>query len=318
MSKTPDPAGPVAAATSSVAAAPSSAAVASHTGVVSPWLAAAPAVFVLLWSSGFLGAKYGLPYAPPATFLLLRFLIVIALMVPIALLVRASWPTSVRQTGHICVAGLLVQAGYLGGVYFAIDRGMSAGLVALIVGLQPIVTAMFAAPLFGERVSGRQWAGLMLGLGGTALVVGDKLSAAGLPVGAIGFSVIGLLSITFGTLYQKRFCGNFDLRSGSVIQFIVAALVIAPFAWLETRPVEWTVQFVGALGHLVVVLSIIAISILAIMIRRGAATKVASLFYLVPPVTALIAFAMFGERLTGLAILGMAASVVGVFLVVRQ
>lgn len=277
----------------------------------------APAVFVLLWSSGFVGAKYGLPYAPPGSFLTARFLIVIALMFALAVAVRAPWPSHPRQVLHIAVAGLLVHAGYLGGVFFAIDRGMSAGLIALIVGLQPILTAIAAAPVLGERVTLRQWAGFVLGLGGTALVVANKVTVAGLTASALGYACLGLAAMTLGTLYQKKYCGNFDLRSGSVIQFVAATLVMAPFAAAESRPIQWTPEFIGALAYLVLVLSIVAISILALLIRRGAATKVVSLFYLVPPVTAVIAFLMFGETLTGLAMLGMAASVFGVFLVVK-
>ncbi len=278
---------------------------------------AMPAVFVILWSSGFVGAKFGLPSAPPGTFLLLRFALVVALLLPIIALSRAPWPGTRAQAGHLAVTGILIQAGYLGGVFYSLDQGMSVGLSALICGLQPALTAA-AAPLLGERVTRRQWLGVALGLAGTALVVANKVTVMGLSVGAILFSVLALLSMTTGTLYQKRFAGNFDLRTGAAIQFVAAFVVMLPFALAESRPVVWTADFVGALAWLVVVLSIGAISLLALLIRRGAATKVVSLFYLVPPTTALMAFAMFGERLTGLAIVGMAMSVVGVALVVRQ
>jgi drug/metabolite transporter (DMT)-like permease len=277
-----------------------------------------PAVFVILWSSGFVGAKFGLPSAPPATFLALRFVFVVALLAPLIWLMRAPWPASSRQAWHLAVTGVLVQAGYLGGVFFSIDHGMSAGLSALIVGLQPVLTAFVAAPLLGERLSPRQWLGVALGFAGTALVVWNKINVANLTLPAIGFSVIALLAMTSGTLYQKRFAGNFDLRTGALVQFAAAFVVMLPLALLETRPVEWTAGFVGALAWLVVVLSIGAISLLALLIRRGAATRVVSLFYLVPPTTALMAFAMFGERLTGLAMIGMVVSVIGVALVVKQ
>lgn len=277
-----------------------------------------PAVFVILWSSGFVGAKFGLPSAPPATFLALRFVLVVALLAPLIWLMRAPWPASNRQAWHLAVTGVLVQAGYLGGVFFSIDHGMSAGLSALIVGLQPVLTAFVAAPLLGERLSARQWLGVALGFAGTALVVWNKINVANLTLPAIGFSVIALLAMTSGTLYQKRFAGNFDLRTGALVQFAAAFVVMLPLALLETRPVEWTADFIGALAWLVVVLSIGAISLLALLIRRGAATRVVSLFYLVPPTTALMAFAMFGERLTGLAMIGMVVSVMGVALVVKQ
>lgn len=286
--------------------------------VESPLLGVTPAVFVFLWSTGFLGAKLGLPYAEPATFLSLRFAFVIALMLPLAVVVRASWPATWRQAAHLGVAGLLVQAGYLMGVFSAIAAGMSAGLVALIVGLQPLATAFAAAPLLGERVSARQWAGLALGIAGVALVVAQKTTLAGLTPLAIAMALLALASITAGTLYQKRYCGMFDLRTGSVIQFAAALAVLGPFALaFEHRPVQWSGELVFALAWLVVVLSIGAISLLAVLIRRGAATKVASLFYLTPAVTAVLAYAAFGEALTPLAILGMGLSVAGVAMVTR-
>jgi len=278
---------------------------------------AAPGVFVVLWSTGFIGAKYGLPYAGPATFLALRFVLVIGLMLAIALAGRAPWPAS-RQVAHIAVVGILLQAGYLGGVFAAIHLGMSAGVSSLIVGLQPVLTAVLAAPMVGERLGARQWMGLVLGLAGVALVVSAKTSLAGLSWASLGMSILALGSITIGTLYQKRFCGPFDLRTGSVIQFVAALAVMAPFAvFTEQLSVRWTGEFLFALAWLVVVLSIGAISLLMLLIRRGAATKVASLFYLVPPVTALVAYFVFGETLSWSALAGMAIAVLGVAMVVR-
>ena len=286
--------------------------------VEAAWVGGMPAVFVFLWSTGFIGAKYGLPYAEPATFLVLRFALVVALMLPLALALRASWPATPAQVGHIAVAGMLLHGGYLGGVFTAIHQGMSAGLAALVVGTQPILTALAAAPLLGERVTGRQWVGLGLGFGGVALVLGQRATLAGLTGFGAAMIVVALLSITLGTLYQKRHCGAFDLRTGSVIQFVAAGCVLGPFALaFEHAPVRWTVEFVGALAWLVLVLSIGAISLLALLIRRGAATKVASLFYLVPPLTAGIAYVLFGERLGALGIAGFALAVIGVALVVR-
>lgn len=277
-----------------------------------------PLVFVFLWSTGFIGAKYGLPHAPPVTFLLLRFALVVALMLPIALLFGAPWPKSRRQVAHIAVSGVLLHGGYLGGVFAAIYFGMSAGLVSLIVGMQPILTAFAAVPLLGERISRRQWLGLVLGLAGVALVVLQKINLpvlAGLP---IGLSLIALVSITLGTVYQKRYCAPFDLRSGSVIQFVAAAIALLPFGLaFETMRVEWTGEFVFALAWLALVLSISAISLLTLLIRRGAATAVASLFYLTPPTTAVLAYFLFGETLTGIALAGMGLAIGGVALVVK-
>jgi drug/metabolite transporter (DMT)-like permease len=278
-----------------------------------------PATFVFLWATGFIGAKYGLPYAQPATFLLYRFFFVVALMLPIALLLRARWPPDRSQVVHIAIAGVLAHGEYLGAVFTAIHAGMSAGLSALIVGLQPILTALAAAAFLGERVTARQWLGLALGFGGVALVVAQRLTVGGLSGFSFAMALLALVSITSGTVYQKRFCGAFDLRSGAVIQFVAAGLALAPFALaFEHEPVRWTGEFVLALGWLVVVLSIGAISLLTLLIRRGAVTKVASLFYLVPPVAASIAFFLFGETLGPLALAGFVLAVVGVAVVVRN
>lgn len=283
------------------------------------WVRSMPLVFVFLWSTGFIATKLGLPYAPPVTFLILRFAVVVVLMLPIAILFRAPWPDSPRQVAHIAVAGALLHGGYLVGVFGSIHFGMSAGLVALIVGLQPILTAFAAVPLLGERVSRRQWLGLLLGLGGVALVVLQKISLSDLSALSISMALIALVSITIGTVYQKRFCLPFDLRSGSVIQFVAAGLALLPFGLvLETMRVEWTPEFVFALAWLALVLSIGAISLLTLLIRRGAATSVASLFYLTPPTTAVMAYFLFGEMLTGLALAGMLLAIAGVALVVAQ
>jgi drug/metabolite transporter (DMT)-like permease len=283
------------------------------------WVAWMPGTFVFLWSTGFIGAKLGLPYAQPVTFLLLRFAFVLALMFPIALALRARWPASPAQVAHIGVAGVLLHGGYLGGVFTAIHSGMSAGLAALIVGLQPVLTAIAVAPILRERVSARQWLGLALGFGGVALVVAQRATLAGLTPFGGAMIALALVSITAGTVYQKRFCGAFDLRTGSVIQFVAAGAVLAPFAFaFEHEPVRWTGELVFAMAWLVLVLSIGAISLLTLLIRRGATTKVASLFYLVPPFTAVIAFLIFDERLGALGIAGFALAVIGVALVVRS
>lgn len=285
------------------------------------WLAPVPLFFVALWSTGFIAAKYGLPYAPPLSFLILRCIGALLVLLPLVLVGGAPWPHG--RILHVAVAGLLLQAGYLGGVWSAIRIGMPAGLSALIVGLQPILTA-FAAPLVGERVTPRQWLGLLLGLGGVGLVVYSRINLHGLPPAAIGLCVLALLSITSGTLYQKRFCPQFDLRTGALIQFAATGLVLLPLAVaLEgfgpaLDNVRWTPQFVGALLWSILALSIGAIFLLFRLISRNDATKVTSLLYLTPPTTAVMAWLMFGEALSPPGLVGMAVAVAGVAFVIRK
>ena len=277
-----------------------------------------PLLFVLLWATGFIGAKLGLPHAEPLTFLLIRYLIVIALMATLALLTRAPWPKDARHWFHIGISGLLVHAVYLGGVFVAIKHGLPAGVTALVVGMQPLLTAFGAGWLLGEKVDGRQWAGLALGFVGVAMVVSGKFGEAAALGPMLIPAVIALLGITAGTLYQKRFCAKFDLRSGSVIQFVPTAVVtVIAVALFEDYRIDWTGQFMFALGWLVLVLSLGAISLLNLLIRSGSAVNVASLFYLTPPMTALIAFVIFGENLTLTATIGMLLAVSGVYLVAR-
>ena len=279
-----------------------------------PLCALLPFLFVFLWSTGFVGAKFGLPYAEPLTFLLVRYLLLLALMTSFALLSRAPWPRDPRQIIHIGVSGLLVHAFYLGGVFVAIKHGLPAGITALIVGMQPLLTACGAGALLGERVTPRQWLGLGLGFAGVALVVANKFGDA--PLGTMLLpAIVALFAITAGTLYQKRYCPNFDLRTGSVIQFLpAAALTALAAAATETMVVDWTLRFVFALLWLVLVLSFGAISLLNLLIRSGSAVNVASLFYLTPPTTAIIAWLVFGETLNGLALAGMVLAVGGVYL----
>ncbi|NUO84506.1 MAG: DMT family transporter [Cupriavidus sp.] len=292
---------------------------------VTLWVASMPWLFVLIWSTGFIVAKYGMPYAEPMTFLFLRFAGVLVLMVPFVLVARVPLPrvpgstaTDWRAVGHIAVAGLLLQAGYLGGVWAAIRLGMPAGVSALIVGMQPILTALIATRM-GEHIGARQWLGLLLGIAGVALVVANKLGASGLTSASLALAGGALFSITVGTVYQRRFCPVFDLRMGSVIQFAAAALACVPFMFLfETREVQWTAGMLGALAWSVVALSIGAISLLFLLIRQGAATKVSSLMYLTPPTTAVMAWLLFGERFPPLAAAGMVLAALGVALVIRR
>ena len=275
---------------------------------------AVPVLFVLLWSTGFIGARLGVPHAPPLLFLLIRYLAVIALMALVAWAMRAPWPRGREAWVNIGIAGLLMHGLYLGGVFIAISQGLPAGVTSLVVGLQPLLTAVVAAGWMGERLDGRQWAGLALGFVGVALVVsrtfGGSFTAGGLPA-----AVLALVAITAGTLWQKRRCPSFDWRTGLVVQFIPAAIATG-LAALRTVPMQvlWTGEFIFALAWLVLVLSLGAITLLNMLIRAGSAVNSASLFYLVPPVTALLAWALFDERLTALSLAGMALAAAGVWL----
>jgi len=273
-----------------------------------------PALFVVLWSTGFIAAKYGLPYAPPLTFLFYRFLLVAVLMLGVALVTGATWPSGWRIYGHVAIVAWLVHGLYLGGVFLALDAGMPAGTSAMLVGLQPILTVLLAAWWLSERITLRQWIGLLSGLVGVYFVVRHKIDFAGDQRG-LWPAAIALLGISVGTLYQKKYCANVDLRAGAVVQFAACAIVYAPLAWLlETRAVQWTLQLYFALGWSIVVLSVGAISLLYWLLRHGEAAGVARLFYLVPAVTALLAYFFFGETLDSLALTGMVLIAVGVVL----
>ena len=279
-----------------------------------------PAFFVLLWSTGFVVAKFGLPYAPPLTFLLLRFAGVSCVLLPLVTVSRAPWPVHWQR---VALAGVLMQAGYLAGVWGSIKIGMPAGISALIVGMQPVLTA-FAAPLVGESLKPRQWLGLAVGLGGVALVVAHNMRLAGLSAESVGLCLMALLSMTAGTLYQKRYCPHFDLRTGTLVQFLASIAVLLPFAlafehldWTLST-VAWTPHFVAALLWAIFALSIGAIFLLFALIRKDAATKVTSLLYLTPPTTAVMAWLMFGESLSMAGMLGMLLAVIGVVFVVRK
>jgi len=277
--------------------------------------AAVPVLFVLLWSSGFIGAKYALPHAEPFTFLSLRFLCAVAVLLPLALAFRAPWPASWGEAGHIAVAGLLVQGVYLGGCFVAFTV-MPAGIVALVVGIQPLLTAAVVGPLLGERVGPRQWLGLALGLLGVALVVSRTLDLGSVGMVGLFASLVALLGITAGMLYQKKYCAALDLRTGAFIQYASAGLLMALLSALfERQRIEWTPEFLLALLWLSLGLSLGAVFLLYVMIRRGAAARVASLFYLVPPTTALFAYFLLGETLAPTAIAGMAITAAGVALV---
>jgi drug/metabolite transporter (DMT)-like permease len=276
-----------------------------------------PALFVFLWSTGFIGAKYGLPYAEPLSFLLMRYALVVALMTLAAWFTRARWPIDLRAWFHLAVAGCLIHGVYLGGVFISISQGLPAGIVSLIVGLQPLLTAMLATLVLSEAVAGRQWLGLVLGILGTGMVLTGRMdgSFALTELAPVLPALGALFGITLGTLYQKRFCPHFDWRTGTVVQFLAAAALTLPVAFaFEGFRVDFTGEFVFALGWLVLVLSLGAISLLNYLIRSGSAVNVASLFYLVPPVTALIAWGLFGETLSMMSLIGLFVAVTGVAL----
>jgi drug/metabolite transporter (DMT)-like permease len=272
-----------------------------------------PALFVLLWSTGFIAAKFGLPYAPPLSFLLYRFALVAALMAIVVAVTKAPWPSSRREIAHVVLVAWLVHGTYLGGVFIALSRGMSAGTAAMLVGLQPLVTVFLARVWIGERVVARQWTGLALGLVGLWLVVRHRISLDADPWAFVA-TACALAGISVGTLWQKRHATHVDLRTGAVIQFVACAALYLPLVLLFEREasVRWTPQFLFAVGWSVVVLSVGAISLLYWLLRHGAAAGVASLFYLVPPVTAVMAYFLFDERLDAVAITGMVVIVVAV------
>jgi len=278
-----------------------------------PWL------FVGIWSTGFVVARLAMPHAPPFGFLSYRFALSALCLAVWVVVARAAWPVGRAQWAHLLVTGVLMQAGYLGGVWAAVKAGLGAGTTALLVGLQPVLTAVWMSR--GSRgdggVSARQWLGLVLGFVGIALVVWRKLGGEVTPVN-LGLATVALLSITIGTLYQKRFVGRCDVRSASAVQMLAALVVCLPLAGLEPEQVEWHVELVAAMAWSVGVLTLGGSSLLYLLIQRGEATRVTSLLYLVPPCTALLAWAMFGESLTPIMMLGMALTVVGVALVVQR
>jgi drug/metabolite transporter (DMT)-like permease len=281
-----------------------------------------PAVFVLIWSTGFVVARYGMPHAPPLGFLALRYALSVLAFGTWIALTRAAWPQGRAQWTHLAVAGALMHAGYLGGVWMAVKAGIGAGTVALIVGLQPVLTALWLSATGNARaIVARQWAGLLLGLCGLLLVVGHKLGAGEVSAWNLSLAVFALFSITCGTLYQKRFVQPCDVRTANAVQLAAALLITAPLAWLEAGrhgDWQWHPELIGAMAWSVLVLTLGGSSLLYLLIQRGAATRVASLMYLVPPSTALLAWLLFREPLTPAVLLGLLFAAVGVALVVRE
>ena len=279
---------------------------------------AMPAVFVLIWSTGFIVARYAMPYAPPLKFLALRYLLSIVCFLFWIALARVNWPVGRAQWAHLALTGVLMHAFYLGGVWMAVKAGMGSGLSALIVGLQPVLTALWLSAT-GGRVTRRQWFGLILGFVGLALVVSRKFGQGG-EANAFNMALIigALLSITMGTLYQKRFVTPCDVRSANAVQLGAAFIVTLPLALMETELMRWNAELTAALAWSVLALTLGGSSLLYMLIQRGAAASVASLMYLVPPVTAGLAWLLFGEPISALTLAGTAIVVLGVALVVRQ
>lgn len=282
------------------------------------FIKAMPALFVLIWSTGFIVARYGMPHAPPLKFLVVRYLLSIACFLPWIVLARVKWPSTRTQWAHLALTGVFMHAGYLGGVWAAVKAGMGSGLSALIVGLQPVLTALWLSAS-GGKIAARQWTGLVLGFVGLVLVVSRKFGQGGeadwlnmsLAVGA-------LFSITLGTLYQKRFVTPCDVRTANLVQLGAAFLVTLPLALMESEAMHWNAQLVGAMAWSVLALTLGGSSLLYLLIQRGAAASVTSLMYLVPPMTAFLAWLLFAEPVSALTITGTVITVVGVALVVRQ
>jgi drug/metabolite transporter (DMT)-like permease len=282
-----------------------------------------PWIFVIIWSTGFVVARYGMPHSPPLTFLSMRYALSFACFLIWIIAAKVEWPRGRAQWGHLAVVGMLIQAGYLGGVWAAVKDGIGAGTVALLVGLQPVLTALWmtwsgdSSDGARARVSTQQWLGLALGLGGLALVVWHKLGGGEVTHANLALAALALVSITAGTLYQKRYVAPCDVRSASAVQLFAALVVTLPLALFETEHVVWHPHMIGALVWSVLVLTLGGSSLLYLLIQRGAATAVTSLMYLVPPCTAVLAWLLFDEAFTWSMLLGMALTATGVALVVR-
>ena len=283
-------------------------------------LVGAPSLFVVLWSTGYISARLGLPYAEAGTFLMMRFALAAIFMVALVVASRAPLPTSFREWAHCAVVGALVHGLYLYGGFASIQEGLTPTTIAVVVGMQPVITAVLIAPILGEAVNIRQWGGFFLGTVGVVLVIVANFASIGFGSGApaVFLSLICVLSISVGTLYQKRFCASVDLRSGTMIQLIVAAVMMWGISsWFETGHVEWTGTFVFALLWSVLVLSVGAYTLLWWLVRRKTATNVVSLFFLMPPVTAVFDWLLFDQRVSLITLMGIVIAVAGIVIVIR-
>ncbi len=281
-------------------------------------IAAAPVLFVLFWGSGFPAVKYGLEYIEPFTLLAIRSGLNVALVLAIMPFVRVRWPRDWREAGHIAVSGFLLQFAYLGAMFMALGGGVSQGVAALVAGMQPLLTAAVVGKLLGERIAPRQWAGFVLGFGGLAIVMSERIAInEATAIGLIAAACTPIL-ITAGSLYQKRFCADMDLRSGMVIQHLMAGAASAVVALsIETRAVDWGIELGLVLAWLVLVLSVAATNLYYLMLRRGQAARVSSLFYLTPPTAAVLGYLTYGEVFGWFGLAGFAIAVAGVALASR-
>ncbi len=296
----------------------------NSTDSTASWVKHMPAVFVLIWSTGFIVARFGMPNSPPFSFLWFRYLFSITCFLAWIQWARVKWPQDQREWLHLSVTGVLMHAGYLGGVWAAVKAGMGSGLSALIVGLQPVLTAIWLSTHGGAThtaVSRRQWMGLLLGFCGLLLVVWRKLTQGSAmdhvtPVN-LGFALMALLAITLGTLYQKSFVKPCDVRTANTVQLMAAMLVTTPLALLEVEPMQWNSSLIGAMAWSVLGLTLGGSSLLYLLIQKGAAASVSSLMYLVPPCTAMMAWVLFDEPITVVTLMGIALTAWGVSWVVR-
>jgi len=283
-------------------------------------LVGAPSLFVVLWSTGYISARLGLPYAEAGTFLMMRFALAAIFMVALVVVSRAPLPASFREWAHCAVVGALVHGLYLYGGFASIQEGLTPTTIAVVVGMQPVITAVLIGPILGEAVNIRQWGGFFLGTVGVVLVIVANFASIGFGSGApaVFLSLLCVLSISVGTLYQKRFCASVDLRSGTMIQLIIAAVMMWGISsWFETGHVEWTGTFVFALMWSVLVLSVGAYTLLWWLVRRKAATNVVSLFFLMPPVTAVFDWLLFEQKVSLITLMGIAIAVAGIAIVIR-
>jgi drug/metabolite transporter (DMT)-like permease len=273
--------------------------------------------FVAVWGSGFIATKIGLQYAPPFSFLTLRFIFGLICLGPILLIMRPRFPGSPAELGHVIVAGLLMHAVHLSGSHYTQYLGMSAGITALILSVQPLITALISVRWMGEQLAPRQWAGVVIGLAGVALVVWHKVDVREATLGSLVAVAVSLVGVTAGTLYQRVYCPLVDLRSATFIQFMVTAAVLAPLAWLvEGYAVTWAWPMFGSIAFLVIGASILAVSALHTLMRRGQATRVTSLLYLTPIVAVALEMEMFGVVPSALSMAGIVVTCSGVGLVV--
>lgn len=280
------------------------------------WIVCAPGMFVLFWASGFPVSKLGLEFIEPFTLLAVRSAINVALMLAVVCLVRSRWPRTWQEATHIAVSGLLLQSSYLGAMFIALGEGVSQGVAALVAGMQPLLTAAIVGRVLGERVRARQWLGFVLGFAGLVLVMSQRIALGNATT--LGFIAAGMtpILITVGSLYQKRFCAHMDLRTGMIIQHTVAALAsFAMASAIETREIDWAPELFFVLGWLVLVLSVSATNLYYILLRRGQAARVSSLFFLTPPTAVVLGYLTYGEAFGVTALIGFAVSVCGVALV---